>query len=60
MERRRLLSRLAGLSLFGIGAAKAQAPAKQKLKIMMRGACGTDDPTRAAFVFAPVGSRKRT
>ena len=54
MERRRLLSRLAGLSLFGIGAAKAQAPApaKQKLKIMMRGGWGTDDPTRAAFVFA--------
>lgn len=56
MERRTLLSRLAGLSLFGVGAAKAQtnAPpqAKKKLKIMMRGGWGTDDPTRAAFVFA--------
>lgn len=54
MERRTLLSRLAGLSLFGIGSANAQAPApaRQKLKIMMRGGWGTDDPTRAAFVFA--------
>jgi len=51
MERRRLLSRLAGLSLFGVGSAQAQ-PAKPKLKIMMRGGWGTDDPTRAAFVFA--------
>ena len=51
MERRRLLSRLAGLSLFGIGSTQAQ-PAKPKLKIMMRGGWGTDDPTRAAFVFA--------
>jgi predicted peroxiredoxin len=52
MERRKLLSRLAGLSVFGIGSANAQAPVKQKLKIMMRGGWGTDDPTRAAFVFA--------
>lgn len=40
------------MSLFGIGSANAQAPAKQKLKIMMRGGWGTDDPTRATFVFA--------
>ena len=42
------------MSLFGIGSANAQAPApaRQKLKIMMRGGWGTDDPTRAAFVFA--------
>ena len=44
------------MSLFGIGSANAPAPApapaKQKLKIMMRGGWGTDDPTRAAFVFA--------
>ena len=52
MERRWLLSRLAGMSLFGAGAAQAQPAAKPKLKIMMRGGWGTDDPTRAAFVFA--------
>ena len=53
MERRNLLSRLAGLSLFGLGAAQAQPqPQKPKLKIMMRSGWGTDDPTRAAFVFA--------
>lgn len=54
MERRWLLSRLAGLSLFGAGSAQAQPaqPAKPKLRIMMRGGWGTDDPTRAAFVFA--------
>ena len=40
------------MSLFGIGSANAPAPAKQKLKIMMRGGWETDDPTRAAFVFA--------
>ena len=47
-----VIGSLAGLSVFGIGSANAQAPVKQKLKIMMRGGWGTDDPTRAAFVFA--------
>jgi len=34
---------------------EAQAPAQtpsKKLKIMMRGGWGTDDPTRGSFVFA--------
>ena len=51
MERRRLLSRLAGLPFFGVAAAQAQ-PEKPKLKIMMKSAWGSDDPTRGSFVFA--------
>jgi predicted peroxiredoxin len=51
MMRRLLLSRLASLPFFALGAAKAQAPPK-KLKIMMKSAWGPDDPTRAAFPFA--------
>ncbi len=56
MLRRQLLSqlsRLAGLSLFALSSASAQMPAKdRKLKIMMKSAWGSDDPTRASFVFA--------
>jgi hypothetical protein len=51
MMRRLLLSRLASLPFFALGASKAQAPPK-KLKIMMKSAWGPDDPTRAAFPFA--------
>ena len=51
MMRRHLLSRLASLPLFAWSASKAQAPPK-KLKIMMKSAWGSDDPTRAAFPFA--------
>jgi len=53
MMRRSLLSRLASLPFFALGAtqAQAQAPSK-KLKIMMKSAWGPDDPTRAAFPFA--------
>jgi len=48
----------AGLLAVGALAAstsEAQAPAQtpsKKLKIMMRGGWGTDDPTRGSFVFA--------
>jgi hypothetical protein len=49
MVRRSLLSRLAGLPFFALGASQAQAP--KKLKVMMKSAWGPDDPTRAAFPF---------
>lgn len=56
MVRRQLLSKipqLFGLGLLGIGAARAQETAPHKgLKIMMKSAWGSDDPTRASFVFA--------
>jgi predicted peroxiredoxin len=53
MVRRKLLSQLACLPLFAFGAAKAQeAPKTSKaLKIMMKSAWGSDDPTRASFPF---------
>ncbi len=52
MERRQLFSWLAVVPLFGMAAAKAQAPPKgKKLKIMMKSAWGSDDPTRASFPF---------
>ena len=44
---------LAGLPFFASGSMKAQqAPTAKKLKIMMKGAWGSDDPTRASFPFA--------
>jgi predicted peroxiredoxin len=51
MMRRLLLSRLASLPFFAMGASQGQAPSK-KLKIMMKSAWGPDDPTRAAFPFS--------
>ena len=55
MERRRLLSRLAAVPLLaGITAAASgatQAGPKQRLKVMMKSAWGSDDPTKAAFPF---------
>jgi predicted peroxiredoxin len=54
MERRVLFSWLAGLPFlaFARTGAKAQEPRKaQKLKIMMKSAWGSDDPTRASFPF---------
>ena len=50
MERRSVLAWLAGLPLLGIGVAQGQVAGK-KLKIMMKGAWGPEDPTRAAFPF---------
>ena len=54
MIRRKLLSQLAWLPFFAFGRAKAQEPPKtsKALKIMMKSAWGSDDPTRASFVFA--------
>ena len=51
MLRRLLLSRLASLPFTAWSASPAQSPSK-KLKIMMKSAWGSDDPTRAAFPFA--------
>jgi len=50
MVRRSFLSRLAGLPLLRLGAAQASAPPKA-LKIMMKSAWGSNDPTRASFPF---------
>jgi hypothetical protein len=56
MVRRQLLSKipqLFGMSLLGLGSARAQETAARKpLKIMMKSAWGSDDPTRASFPFA--------
>ncbi len=56
MIRRQVLSKipqLLGLGLFGVRAAHAQeTTARKTLKIMMKSAWGSDDPTRASFVFA--------
>jgi len=52
MERRLLFPWLAGLPLLAFGRTNAQEPQKtQKLKIMMKSAWGSDDPTRASFPF---------
>jgi predicted peroxiredoxin len=50
MLRRQLLAHLGRLPFLGLGAAQVQAPSK-KLKIMMKSAWGSDDPTRASFPF---------
>lgn len=50
MARRTFLAQLAGLPFLAMGT-KADEPKKQ-LKILMKSAWGSDDPTRAAFPFA--------
>jgi predicted peroxiredoxin len=50
MARRRFLSQLVGLPFLALGM-KNEEP-KKTLKVMMRSSWGTDDPTRASFVFA--------
>ena len=50
MARRDFLAQLAGLPFLGLGS-KADEP-KKPLKIMMKSAWGSGDPTRAAFPFA--------
>jgi predicted peroxiredoxin len=56
MIRRQLLSKIPqffGLGLLGLGAGNAQETTAHKpLKIMMKSAWGSDDPSRASFVFA--------
>lgn len=51
MERRHLLSTLAGASLLASIPSIGSGQAKPKLKIMMKSAWGSDDPTKAAFPF---------
>jgi len=53
MERRSLFSWLAGLPLLSLMSVSGQesTPKRQKLKIMMKSAWGSDDPTRASFPF---------
>ena len=50
MARRRFLSQLLGLPFLALGT-KAQE-SKKTLRILMRSSWGTDDTTRASFVFA--------
>jgi len=55
MARRWFLSRLAALPMLALGAASAQltpSSSSKKLKIMMKSAWGSDDPTKAAFPFS--------
>ena len=50
MARREFLTRLAALPFLALGAKAEQS--KKALHIMMKSAWGSDDPTKAAFVFA--------
>lgn len=50
MMRRGLLAWLAGLPFLSLSEGVAQTPPK-KLRIMMKSAWGSDDPTRASFAF---------
>jgi predicted peroxiredoxin len=50
MLRRSLLSRMAALPLFGL-LGQSTAQTHKQLKIMMKSAWGSDDPTRASFPF---------
>jgi predicted peroxiredoxin len=50
MARRTFLSQLLGLPFLALGTKVQEA--KKTLRILMRSSWGTDDPTRASFVFA--------
>ena len=50
MARRSFLAQLAGLPFLALGAKAEES--KKALKIMMKSAWGSDDPTRASFPFA--------
>jgi sulfur relay (sulfurtransferase) complex TusBCD TusD component (DsrE family) len=50
--RRSFLSRLAGLPLLTMAVAQVQGQTHKPLKIMMKSAWGSDDPTKAAFPFS--------
>ena len=50
MARRRFLAQLAGLPFLALGT-RAGESKKPPLKIMMKSAWGSDDPTRASFAF---------
>jgi predicted peroxiredoxin len=49
MARRTFLAQLAGLPFLVLGARTEES--KKPLKIMMKSAWGSDDPTRASFAF---------
>src|SRR5580693_9926418 len=52
MERRSLFSWLGAIPILAWNLGRAQGPQNtQKLKIMMKSAWGSDDPTRASFPF---------
>jgi predicted peroxiredoxin len=51
MQRRSLIRRLAVLPLFASLSSAATQPEHRTLKIMMKSAWGSDDPTKAAFPF---------
>ena len=50
MARRKFLSQLLGLPFLALGTRAQES--KKTLRILMRSSWGTDDPTRASFVFA--------
>lgn len=50
MARRRFLAQLAGLPFLALSTKAEES--KKPLKIMMKSAWGSDDPTRASFAFA--------
>ena len=50
MARRRFLAQLAGLPFLALGTRAGES--RKPLKIMMKSAWGSDDPTRASFAFA--------
>jgi predicted peroxiredoxin len=49
MARRKFLAQLAGLPFLALGTKDAEV--KKPLKVMMKSAWGSDDPTRASFPF---------
>src|SRR5260370_12315274 len=51
MGRSQFLGELLGLAFFSFGAKAAEDSKKKTLKIMMKSAWGSDDPTKAAFPF---------
>ena len=51
MSRRNALTQLAALPLMMAAGASVAAETKSPLKIMMKSAWGSDDPTKSAFPF---------
>jgi predicted peroxiredoxin len=51
MARRTFLQQLAALPFFAAASVASAESPKRKLKIMMKSAWGSDDPTKAAFAF---------
>jgi predicted peroxiredoxin len=49
MARRQFLAQLLGFPLFSLGVKTEES--KKSLKVMMKSAWGSDDPTKAAFPF---------